>query len=142
MTPIGWPGCLFHNPDLKLATLDGELDLELALGVERGELEVRVVDLHTGRRRDVGRGDVAGTLLAQVHHDRLVVLAGDHEVLDVEDEVGDVLFDTGDGAELVQHVGDADGGDGRAGDAREQRTAKRVAEGVAETGLERLDDEP
>jgi hypothetical protein len=42
----------------------------------------------------------------------------------------------------VQHAVDADAGDRRTRDRREQGAAKRVAEGVAEAGLQRLDDEP
>ena len=48
----------------------------------------------------------------------------------------------GDGGELVQDAVDADAGDRRAGDRRQQGATQRVAEGVAEAGLERLDDEP
>ena len=83
----------------------------------------------------------AGALLAQVHHDGLVVLAGDDQALDVEDDLGDVLLDPGDRGELVEHAVDADAGDGRTGDAREQGATQRVAERVAEAGLEGLDDE-
>jgi hypothetical protein len=36
-----------------------------------------------------------GTLLAQVHDDRLVVLGGDDQALDVEDDLGDVFLDPG-----------------------------------------------
>ena len=48
----------------------------------------------------------------------------------------------GHGGELVQHAVDPDAGDRGAGDRGEQRAAQRVAEGVAEAGLQRLDDEP
>ena len=124
------------------ATLDGEFELELGLVVERRDDELGVVDLDTGRSRDVGGGDLAGTLLAQVRGDGLVVLARDDEVLDVQDDLGDIFLDTGNGAELVQHAVDADAGDSSAGDRGEQGAAQRVAEGVTEAGLERLDDEP
>src|SRR5699024_12190110 len=100
------------------------------------------VELRTGGRGDVGSGDAAGLLAAEVHHGRLIVLRGDDEVRDVEDDLGDVLLDAGDGAELVQHAVDADRGDRGAGDGGQQRTTQGVAEGVAETRLERLDDEP
>ena len=49
--------------------------------------------------------------LAQVHRDRLVVLGGDDEALEVEDDLGDVLLDALDGRELVEHVVDLDAGD-------------------------------
>ena len=98
--------------------------------------------LDTSGRRDVGGGDDAGALLAQVHDDRLVVLGADDQFLDVQDEVGDVLLHAGNRGELVQHAVDADRRDGRARDRRQQRATQRVAERVAEAGLERLEDEP
>src|SRR6478609_6687040 len=78
-------------------------------------------------------------LLAQVHDERLVVLRGGDEALDVEDHLGDVLLHARNGRELVEHAVDADGGDRRARDAREQGATEGVAERVAEAGLERLD---
>ena len=105
-------------------------------------MQVGVVDLDAGRWRDVGASDLTRALLAQVHHDGLVVLAGHDQVLDVEDEIGDVLLDAGDRGELMQDVGNADRRDRCARDARQQGTAQRVAERVAESRLERFDDEP
>jgi hypothetical protein len=72
---------LFCTPRRSRGRARRQLHLELALVVERGDVQVGVVHLDTGRRRDVGGGDGAGALLAQVHHDRLVVLAGDDEPL-------------------------------------------------------------
>ena len=66
----------------------------------------------------------------------------EHEVLEVQDDVGDVLLDARDGVELVEGVVEAHLGDGRAGDRRQQRAAQGVAERVAEAGLERGDGEP
>ena len=68
------------------------------------------------------------------------MLAGNNELLDVQDDLGDVFLHSGNGAELVQHTVDADAGNSRPWDGREKRAAKRVAEGVTETGLKRLDD--
>ena len=65
-----------------------------------------------------------------------------HEVLEVQDDVGDVLGDPVDGVELVERVVEAHLGDRGAGDRRQQRAAQRVAERVAEAGLERADGEP
>jgi hypothetical protein len=55
-------------------------------------VQIGVVDLDAGRRRDVGSRDRARALLAQVHDDGLVVLRGDDEALDVEDDLGDVFL--------------------------------------------------
>src|SRR5699024_1716397 len=119
-------GLVLLGRDVAATALDGQLHLNLAAVVERGDVQVRVVHLHTGRRCDVRRGDRAGALLAQVHDDRLVVLAGDDQGLQVEDNLGDILLDPRDGGELVQHPVDADAGDGGTGDAGQQGPAQGV----------------
>src|SRR6201995_2752117 len=128
--------------DVAATALDGELHLQLALGVQGGDVQLGVVHLDAGRRRDVGRGHLTGALLAQVHHDRLVVLRGHHEFLQVQDDVGDILLHPRNGGELVQDALDPDAGDGRARNRGQERAPERVADGVAEARLQRLDDEP
>ena len=100
------------------------------------------MDLDAGRRLDVCRGDGACALLAQVHDDRLVVLAGDHQLLDVQDEFGDILLHALKGRELMEDPLHAKAGDSRSGNGRQERPTKRVAQGVPESGLEGLEDEP
>ena len=75
--------------------------------------------------------------------DGLGLLAGvlDHQALDVEDDVGHVLDDAGDGADLVLHALDLDARDGAAFQAGQQDAAQAVADGHAEAALERLGDE-
>ncbi len=65
----------------------------------------------------------------------------DDEVLEVEDDVGDVLADTGERRELVGDALDLDRGYRRPLERREQHPAKRVAEGVTEAAIEWLDRE-
>src|SRR5699024_2788754 len=117
-------GLVLDGGDVTAATLDGQLDLELALVVDRGDVQVGVVHLDAGRRGDVGGGDRAGALLAQVHHDRFVVLRGDDHVLQVQDDLGDVFLHTGNGRELVQDAVDADAGHCGARNGRQQRPAQ------------------
>ena len=124
------------------AALDDQLDLQPALRVQGGDVQVGVVHLDTGRGRDVGGGDLTRALLAQVHGHRLVGVGADHEALEVQDDLGDVLLDARHGGELVQGALDPDAGDSSAGDRGQQGATQRVAEGVAEARLERLDDEP
>src|SRR3712207_7567322 len=81
-----------------------------------------------------------GALLAQVHGHRLVGVGADDQALEVEDDLGDVLLDARHGGELVQGALDADAGDSGTGDGRQQRAPQGVAEGVAEAGLEGLED--
>src|SRR5699024_12335391 len=72
----------------------------------------------------------------------LVVLRGDPDLLRLRAELGGVSLLAGERGELVQRTVDADAGDRGSRDGGEQGAAQRVAQGVAETGLERLDDEP
>src|SRR5690606_18271885 len=117
------------------------LDLQLALVVQGGDVQIRVVDGDTGRGHDVAGRDGSRSLLADVHGDRLVLFRAHHETLEVQDDVGDILLHAGNGGELVEHAVDADAGDSGARDRREQGATKRVAEGVPEARVERLDDE-
>lgn len=64
-----------------------------------------------------------------------------HESLEVQDDVGDIFLDSGNGGEFVEDAVDTDAGDSSAGDRRQQGAAERVTECVTEAGLERLDDE-
>src|SRR5690242_17170158 len=124
------------------AALDRQFHLQLALAVERGDVQVGVVHLDARGRRDVGGRDLTWSLLAQVHDDRLVLLGGDDEFLEVQDDVGDVLGHPGHGGELVQDALDPDAGHRCARNRRQQRPPQRVANGVPEPRLQRLDDEP
>src|SRR4051812_1648699 len=80
---------VLHRADVATAPLDDELHLDLALVVQGGDLQVGVVHLDARGRLDVSRGHDSGARLAQHHGDRLVVLAGDDEALEVEDDLGD-----------------------------------------------------
>src|SRR5437764_28830 len=77
--------------------------------------------------------DADGLLLLRVHPEE--------DFLEVEDDVGDVLGNVGDGGELVLHAFDADAGHGGALQRAEQHAPQRVAEGDAEAALDRLGDD-
>ncbi len=141
LSGLGVLVAVLRRRDVATATLDGELELELRGVVQGRDDELGVVDLDAGGSGDVGRGDLTGTRLAQVRRDGLIALARDDELLDVQDDLGDILLDTGNGAELVEDAVDADARDGRTGDRRQEAATQRVADRVAEAGLQRLDDE-
>ena len=144
ITPIVVSGpAVLVGGHVPAAAADREGHLELALVGEVRELEVRVEDLEVGGRLDVGGRDGAGALLREVHLDlgRLAVQAAD-ELLEVQDDVGDVLADARQRRELVRDALDLDGRDGRALERGEQHAPERVAERVAEAAVERLDREP
>src|SRR5450631_4241276 len=119
-TDLGVTGLVLLSRDVAATALDGELHLDLALGIEGGDVQVRVVHLDPSRGGDVSGSDRTRALLAQVHHDGFVVLTGDDQSLDIKDDLGDVFLDAGDRGELVQHAVDAQARHGRTRDAREQ----------------------
>ena len=104
-------------------------------------MQIGVMDLHAGGRRDVTGENLAGASLPQVHDDRLVVLAGQDDLLDVQDDLSDIFLHTFDRAELV---GDAINTDGRHRCTRnrgQEGTTQGVTQRVAEPGLEGLQGE-
>ena len=121
---FGAGGLVHHGGNIATAALDDELDLELALIVECRDVHVRVVHDDSGGRHDIACRDRTGPLLAQVHGDRLILIGGHDEALEVEDDVGDVFLDTGNRGELVQDAVDADARHGCAGDRGQQGTAQ------------------
>src|SRR5262249_15493288 len=87
---------------------------------------------------DVGRLDDAALVLVDANDLRLVARVFDDETLDVEDDVGDILDNAGDGGDLVLNALDLDARDGAALEAGKEDTPQAVADGDAEAALERL----
>ena len=100
---------------------------------------VLVHELELGRDVEVAAGDGAravdadgrGGLVASAH-------ALEHQALDVQDDVGDVLVGALDGRELVLHAINLDGLDCRSLKGRQENAAKRVSEGISVATLQRL----
>jgi hypothetical protein len=67
-------------------------------------VELRVEDLHVGVGGDVRRRDLGRTADVEAKGHRLVAVHPQDEVLQVQDDVGDVLGDALDGVELVEGV--------------------------------------
>ena len=126
--------------DVATAAADRQRDLEAAAVGEVRDLEIRVQDLQLRGCLEVARLDDAGALLREAHLDLGRVAVQDRdEVLEVEDDVGDVLTDARQRRELVLHALELHRGDRGALERREQDAAQRVAERVAEAAVERLD---
>ena len=135
MTPIG--SCLGAlGGQVADAALDGQVHLDRhVVRVEGHQHQLGVDDLDVGRLGDVGGGDRAGAALDQAELDRVRREALEAQLLDVEDDLGDVFLDAGDRAELVVDVADLDRRDGRALERGQQDAPERVAEGDAVAGL-------
>ena len=122
------------------AAPDGERHLDDAAVRQRRDVVVRVEDLELGRDVDVGRHDLARLVLDEPDLDlvELAVQPAD-ELLEVEDDVGDVFLYAREGGELVRDALDLDRADRRALERRQQDAPQGVAERVPKAPVERLD---
>ena len=137
----GGAGLVLVGRDIAATVLDGQVDGEPALAVEAGDLESTVEHLDVGVGLNVGGRDLGGATSVETQGHRLIAVHHEDEVLEVEDDVGDVLSNTLDGVELVKGVVEAHLRHGCARDGRQQCAAQRIADGVAETRLEWPDGE-
>ena len=151
------------NPELVIANLTKAGELTMTLKVERGrgyrpaaldlqrhhelaglgqvrDHELRVEDLDVVVTLDVAGTDRARALLRQAQLGRLARVEAQRNLLEVQQDLDDVLLDALDAGVFVQHALDLGLGDRAAGHRRQQHAPQRVAERVAETALERLDD--
>src|SRR5690606_22054498 len=83
------------------AALHAHFHHELGALGEGGHVKVGVHDLGVGRHVERGSGYLSRRLGPEGERDGVVVVHLHHEVLEVEDDLHDVLFDPVDGGELV-----------------------------------------
>ena len=74
-------------------------------------MKAGVEDLDVGGRLDITGSHSARATGIEAQGDRLIALHSQDNVFEVEDDVGDVFFDTGQRRELVQGVVEAHLGD-------------------------------
>jgi len=130
--------------DVRFSTIadDAEAVGNLAQAAQAAGVTLPVwLDLDVGMGRQVAGRDLRGACDLEAYGDGLVAVAADHDVLEAQDHVGDVIDDAVERAELVVGPLEADLGDGRTGNRRQQCAPQRVAERGAEARLERTHSE-
>jgi hypothetical protein len=116
--------------------------VELAILRDRGDVEVGVGDHGVPVALHVRAGDGTLARAPDAAVDLVLPLELHAQLLEVQDDVGDVLVDPLERVELVRRALDLHGGDRGALDRGEQHAPQAVADRVPEAALERLDDEP
>jgi hypothetical protein len=124
------------------ASLQAHLHVERPALGHRRDVGVRLEDLDVAVGDDVPRLHLAGLVHLDVQRLGGVGVKLQRDLLQVENDVGRILDHAGDRRELVHDAVDSDGGDGRALNRGEQHATHRVADGRAESPLERLGMEP
>ena len=124
--------------DVAAAALEAHLHVDLAAFADGADVDVLIEDLDVAVGFDHAGGDDAGLVGAQVERLGAVAVELERNLLEVEDDVGGIFDDSGDGLEFVQHAFDADGGYGCSFDGGEQGAAEAVADGGAEAAFKGL----
>ena len=134
----GLGGLVLVGGDIAPAVGQRQLHAQGGVGTQGGDVEVGIQDLHVGVRLDVPGSDLAlaGGLDVDSLHAFAVQLGDDP--LHVQDDLGDVLLDAGDGGKLMLDTGDLDGGHRGTRQRGQQNPAQGVAQSGAVAALQRL----
>ena len=87
-------------------------------------MEILVEDFDVGRALDVTSSNRSSAARVETQRDSFFGQASDDDVLQVQDDVGDVFSDTTNRVELVQCFVEANRHDGGARDRREESTTE------------------
>src|SRR5579872_3638122 len=111
------------------SALEAHFDVELSGFADRRDVHVAVEHFDIGVCFDLAAHDFTGLVDFQANRARALPDHLERDLLEIEDDVGGVLDDAGNGAEFVRDAIDAHGGDGRAFDGAEQHAAQAGADG-------------
>ena len=101
-------------------------------------MHLRIQDLNLAVALDRVSRNLARTLGADLHRFGAVAVQLGGQTLDIEHDLGDILFHTGNGGKLMHNAVDLDGLNGNARQAGKQHTAQAIAQSGAETPFQRL----
>ena len=102
---------------------------------------IRVEDLQLGARFDIASTCRPRPVLLEDHALGALGMDAQRDVLDVQDDVGDIFPHTRNGRELMQDTVDLNGSDRSALKRRQQHATQRVAKRHAEATLQRFRDD-
>ncbi len=107
--------------DIAPAFVEGDLHHELAAFVQGGDVPFGVQHLDL-IALDAASSNFTLTVRLDAHGDRAVGVELGGNAFDVQNDLGHVFLDAGDGAELVNNAVDLNAGDGNTRKRREQHT--------------------
>ena len=124
--------------DIPAAQLDPHLDVKDAVVADRRDVDIGVQDDHVGVHLDLAAVDLARLRDTKADRPGPLAMQLQRDLLQVQDDVRRVLYHAGDRAEFVRNALDPHRADRGAFNGAQQRTAQRIADGRAESPLERL----
>ncbi len=118
--------------------LQAKLHFNLPAFADGRNVNILIQDLNIAVSFDHSAGDNTRLISAQIDHLRRVPGKLERDLLQVKNNVCGIFDDTGNRLKLVQHTFDLDRGDRCSLNRRKQYPPQRIANGGAESALERL----
>ena len=124
--------------DVAAAALEAHLHIDLAAFGDGADVDVLVENFDVSVSLDGAGGDDTGGIRAEVEGLGAFAVELEGDLLEVQDDVGRVFHDAGNGLELMQYAFDANRGNGSAFDGGKQRAAECIADRCSESALKGL----
>ena len=123
------------------ASLDLDLSIELALSVERANDLIWIHDRNTSIGFNVGSGNGTGLVDADLQGQGLAAVRDHEDLLQIQNDVGDIFDDTVDALKFVADTFDFNRGYGSTFNRAKEDTTEGITDRMTITGLERFGDE-
>ena len=117
-------GLVAVSRNITAALAQGDLHVQVRILVQGGENQVGIDDLDLFVANDIARGHNALAGGGDVDDLGAVAIQLGGQGLEVQDDLGDILFNPGDRGKLMQYTIDADGRDRYAGQRGKQNSAQ------------------
>ena len=121
---------------------DAHLEVKNAALAHRGDVQIRIQDLHVRIGFDASAQHLARIGCPESDGAKVTVVEFQGDLLEVENDVGGVFHDTGDRAEFMGDALNTNRRDRGALDRAQQSPPNGIADGGAESTLKRLRGEP
>ena len=127
--------------DIAPSLIQGQLHIEPGPFSQGGDVQLGIENLHFTVAFDGLSGHIAGAFRGDLHGFGPIAVELCHQAFNVQHDLGDIFFHTGDGGKFVDNAVDLDGFYGHARQAGEQHTPQAVAQSGAEAPLQRFHHE-
>jgi hypothetical protein len=120
------------------ATAQGDFHVQGCIRAERADMQILVQNLYFVIDLDISGGDFALTGGIDIHGLNCVTVQLADQSLDIQDDLRNILFHTGNGGELMLDTGNLDRGCGSAGQRGQENSPQRITKRGTVAPFQRL----
>ena len=131
-------GLVLLGRGIAAAVIESQLHVELSVLHQRDDVEFGVQYFDLAITADIAGSDFTGAHRLNGHGLFASAMQLGDDALNIQDDLRDILFHTGNGGKLVLHAINLDRSGGSAGQRGQQNAAQGVTEGSAITDFQRL----